>query len=541
MESKIWKAKCYLRLSKDKSDRSGAWESDSIANQRALIYEFIKGKPDIEICGERCDDGYSGVSFDRPGFNALMNDIRDKSIDCVIVKDLSRFGRNHIEAGNYIENLFPLIGVRFIAVNDGIDTINPKTASDNIIIPFKNLINDAYCRDISIKVRSQLELKCKQGQFIGSFTSYGYQKSAKDKNKLVIDANVADFVREIFRLKLSGMSAESISRRFNEMGIPSPMEYKKSIGQNYVSTFKTGMKAKWSATAILRILKNRVYVGTLVQGREGTPNNKIHKKKVKPESEWIVVENCHEPIISMETFKNVQRSLLLDTRTSPNKETVCLFSGILLCADCGCTMIRKSVPYGSKKYIYQVCSGNVKKNGCTPHRIREDYLTATVLAAIQMRIEETLSIEEALLCIDTSELSKIRVKSLTQQLQQKQLEIEKYQCFKKGLYETYIEGTVSRADYDMFYLEYEKQQEEFCLQAQMIQNELDSTLDNKDEYAAWMEGFKQHRNITELNRAIVVSLIENILIYGRDRIEIKFRYQDEYDRIVSDIAEQEVI
>lgn len=542
MENKIWRAKSYLRISKEDLDKDGSSrESNSIANQRDLICDFLKDKKDIILCGERFDDGVSGVSFDRPAFNALMDDIRDGSVDCVIVKDLSRFGRNHIEAGNYIENLFPLLGVRFIAINDGIDTINPKTASDNIIIPFKNLINDAYCRDISIKIRSQFEVKRRRGQFVGAFASYGYLKSAECKNKLVIDEAVADYIREIFRLKVSGMSADSIAARFNAMGIPSPLEYKRLLGQNYVTNFKTGSEAKWSATAILRILKNPVYIGTLVQGREGTPNHKIKQKRLKPQDEWVTVENNHEPIVSGEMFDNAQKAMKLDTRTSPDENTVYLFSGLLFCGHCGYNIIRKTVPSAKKKYIYYVCGGNKKNNkDCTCKGIREDVLTEAVFVAVKKRIDEALNIDHLLSFVDTVAFLKIRAQNLNRQLEQKQAEQEQAQRFKKGLYEAYIEGTVTKKDYELFYAEYTAQFDAAQQQIDSIRTEIDSVLSNKDSNALWLENFKKHRNITELNRAIVVELIDRILIYDSEAIEITFRNQSEYDTTLQTLSNVEL-
>lgn len=541
MENKIWRGKSYLRISKEDLDKDGSSrESNSIANQRDLICDFLKDKEDIVHCGERYDDGVSGVSFDRPAFNALMDDIRDGSVDCVIVKDLSRFGRNHIEAGNYIENLFPLLGVRFIAINDGIDTLNPKTASDNIIIPFKNLINDAYCRDISIKIRSQFEVKRRRGQFVGAFASYGYLKSEECKNKLVIDEDVADYIREIFRLKLSGMSADAIAARFNAMGIPSPLEYKRLLGQNYVTNFKTNTEAKWSATAVLRILKNPVYIGTLVQGREGTPNHKIKQKRIKPQEEWVVVEHNHEPIVSNDMFENVQKAMKLDTRTAPDENSVYLFSGLLYCGHCGYNIIRKTVPSAKKKYIYYVCGGNKKNKGCTCKGVREEVLTQAVFVAVKNRIDEVLNIDHLLSFVDTVAFLKIRAQNLTRQLEQKQAEQEQAQRFKKGLYEAYVEGTVTKSDYELFYSDYTNQYDTAQQQIDGIRAEIESVLVGKDENALWLENFKKHRNITALNRAIVLELIDRILIYGSDTIEITFRYQSQYDTILQALESVEL-
>ena len=332
------------------------------------------------------------------------------------------------------------------------------------------------------------------------------------------------------------MSADAIANRMNELGIPSPLEYKRMQGQNYVTGFKTGGKARWSATAILRILKNPVYIGTLIQGREGTPNHKVPKKKIKPREEWFVVRNCHEPIISIETFYNVQRSLEMDTRTAPEAEQVYLFSGILLCGSCGCGITRKTVPSGGKKYVYYVCGGNKKNKTCTSRGIREEVLTEAVFTAVKRRMGEVLDINRILDFLDTVAYTKIRVKSLKGHLEQKQAEIRQCRCFKKGLYEAYMDQTVSKADYELFYEDYIREEKDLRAQAELLWSELKAVLSGTDEYGIWIENFRKNRTITELNRAIVLELIDRILIYNKDTIEITFRCQSEYEKLLSPVS-----
>ena len=289
---KIYHAAIYVRLSKEDGDvaTAGKRESNSISNQKDLIKNFLKDKKDIVVVSERVDDGYSGSNFERPAFQMMLEDIKKGIVDCVVVKDLSRFGREYIDAGKYIERLFPALGVRFIAVNDHYDSLEGKSQADEIVIPFKNLINDAYCRDISIKIRSHLEVKRKNGEYIGAFTPYGYQKDSDNKNKLVIDVYAADIVKEIYRMKLSGMSQTAIANALNKQGVLSPMEYKHSLGIRIQDNFKTHEQAEWSAMSIKRILENEVYTGTLVQGKRTTPNHKVKKLMKKPETDWVRIE-----------------------------------------------------------------------------------------------------------------------------------------------------------------------------------------------------------------------------------------------------------
>lgn len=258
---KIYHAAIYVRLSKEDGAVASheKTESNSIANQKSLIRDFLENKNDIEVVQEYVDDGFSGSNFERPAFQMMLEDIKKGKIDCVVTKDLSRFGREYIDSGMYIERLFPAMGVRFIAINDGIDSGEAKSQSDEIIIPFKNLINDAYCRDISIKIRSHLEIKRKQGDVITAFVPYGYKKNDKDKHKLEIDVYAANVVKDIFRMKLHGKSQDAIACELNSSRILPPAEYKASTGSNYQTCFKTKEKSEWTSVMVRRILTNEVY------------------------------------------------------------------------------------------------------------------------------------------------------------------------------------------------------------------------------------------------------------------------------------------
>ena len=276
---------------------------------------------------------YLTSAFERPAFKRLIEDVKKKKINCIIVKDLSRLGRNYIETGRYLEKIFPFLGVRFIAVTDHYDSAAESDDADQIIVPFKNLINDAYCRDISIKIRSQLDVKRKNGQFIGSFAGYGYQKDPENKNHLIIDEYAAEIVRFIFNLKMGGYSSQRIATKLNEMGVLPPLEYKRSRGMKYNSGFRSGANPKWAVTTVNRILTNELYTGTMVQGKNRKINYKVKECRPVAEENWIRVEKTHEAIIAEEIFQYVQSLLELDTRTAPDEDSVYLFSGFLRCGD----------------------------------------------------------------------------------------------------------------------------------------------------------------------------------------------------------------
>lgn len=371
---KIYHAAIYVRLSKEDGAVASheKTESNSIANQKSLIRDFLENKNDIEVVQEYVDDGFSGSNFERPAFQMMLEDIKKGKIDCVVTKDLSRFGREYIDSGMYIERLFPAMGVRFIAINDGIDSGEAKSQSDEIIIPFKNLINDAYCRDISIKIRSHLEIKRKQGDVITAFVPYGYKKNDKDKHKLEIDVYAANVVKDIFRMKLHGKSQDAIACELNSSGILPPAEYKASTGSNYQTCFKTKEKSEWTSVMVRRILTNEVYIGNLVQGKQTTPNHKVKKTIIKEKCEWIRIEKNHEPVITDRDFEVVQRLLAMDTRTSPDREEVYPLSGVVTCGGCGIPMVRKTSKVGGKTYAYYLCATHKDSKQCSSHRISTD-------------------------------------------------------------------------------------------------------------------------------------------------------------------------
>ena len=238
----------YLRLSRSDGDQQ---ESNSIKNQRALLNDYMGKHPELHKFDEYVDDGYSGTNFERPDFKRMMQDIEKRNVNCIIVKDLSRFGRNYIETGRYLERIFPFMGVRFIAINDHYDSAEENDDKGRILIPFNNLINDTYCRDISLRVRSHLDVKRKEGQFIGSFAGYGYRKDPKDKNHLIIDEYAAGIVQEIFKQKLNGMSSQRIASHLNELGVLPPNEYKRANGFNYTCGFQAGRIAQKTDGALI--------------------------------------------------------------------------------------------------------------------------------------------------------------------------------------------------------------------------------------------------------------------------------------------------
>ena len=256
-----YRASEYLRLSYS-DDKNN--ESDSVANQKRLIADYLSGHPEIELVSTRVDDGYSGVLFDRPEFQKMMEEIMAGKVNCVIVKDLSRLGREYIETGRYLRQIFPTYGVRFISINDGIDTAN-EHSGDDLTVGLKNIMNDSYCHDISVKTRSALQVKRKNGDYVGACPIYGYQKSPENHNQLIVDRDPAAAVKEIFRQRINGVSAQKIAASLNDRGILSPLAYKISHGLPHPKRgYTDSADAKWAAHTVIRILQDETYTGTLI-------------------------------------------------------------------------------------------------------------------------------------------------------------------------------------------------------------------------------------------------------------------------------------
>ena len=537
------KAASYSRLSREDGDKM---ESDSIRNQKDLIADYAAQRG-IRIVSEYTDDGYSGTNFDRPNFQRMMEDVKKKKINCIIVKDLSRLGRNYIETGRYLEKIFPFLGVRFIAINDHYDSADESGDADQIVIPFKNLINDAYCRDISIKIRSQLDVKRKNGKFIGSFAAYGYLKDPNDKNHLIIDEAAAEIVRTIFGLKLNGFSAQRISERLEEMQVAPPLEYKRMCGLNFNSGFRSGRKPKWSIVTVNRILKNELYIGTMVQGKNRKINYKVKQSRPVDEASWIRVQETHDAIIPKPIFEIVQRLTELDTRTAPASDSVYTLSGFLRCGDCGQNMIRRTVVKKDKPYNYYYCSTYKRGDGCTSHNISEAKLMTNVLAVVQHQIRLLVEADRILSAIDELPTQNLGVKSVDTQIAALEAEIERYKDLKSKVYKDMTDGIVSRDEFKDINTRFtDKINSAKTAQEELIAKR-EKLLSRENNSRPWMETFREYRNVSELDRKMIASLIASIVVYDTDTVEIHFHYEDEIQEMLEmasslceEFAEREV-
>lgn len=534
----VYRAAVYVRLSKEDIDsvRSQKLESDSISNQKQLIFNFLKNKSEINIVSIREDDGYTGTDYDRPAFQLMLDDIKAGRINCVVIKDLSRFGREYIDAGKYIHRLFPYYGVRLISVNDGIDTVTMDSSAE-LGITIRNLFNDSYCRDISIKIRSHLKVKRSNGEFIGAFAPYGYKRSETERNRLLIDEYPATVVQDIFKWKLKGMSQDAIAKKLNEQDVLSPMEYKRNQGLNYKSGFKIKERALWSSVAVRRILQNKVYIGTLIQGVRTTPNYKIKTEQINDKEDWCVVEENHEAIISERHFVLVQRLLGLDTRTSPKEEVVFPLAGLLVCGDCLCTMIKKLTSSGGKKYGYYLCSKHKHDKSCSSHRMKDDKLEEAVFKIVQNHIRMIMEMEQCLDFIGKIPYRRINLKKAQERLIKIDEEISRYRRLKVTLYEDWKSGIVNQVDYSDISGQYELRVQNAEQGKVQIKKEMDLLMKDATEQQIWMKDFIQHRKLEKLTRIVAVELIEQVQVYEDKKIQVIFRHAQDFERLASQIEE----
>lgn len=527
-------AAVYLRLSKEDEDLreiKDKKESNSIANQKALILKTLESMPDVTLYDIYIDDGFTGLNFERPNFQRMCEDIYNGRVNMVIVKDLSRLGRDYIDSGRYVKKIFPSYHVRFVSVLDHFDSLTATQSDVNLLIPVKNFVNDNYSRDISGKVRSHQEVMRENGLYVGSHVAYGYKKLETDRNRIIPDEYAADIVRKIFDWKLKGLSSASIADKLNGLGVAAPSEYKRQLGGNYKSGFQKNRKAKWSAVAINRILRNKIYIGVLEQGKREKVNYKLNKVVEKPETEWAVKENTHEAIISKADFENVAKLLNLDTRKSPEEETLFMLSGLMFCGECGRSMVRRCNRYKDKQSVYYICATYNKGKGCSRHSIAQSVIEDILLDAIKRHIEHVARLEELLNTIRDREVNYDDIVANDREILAKYKELDQCKKVEMSLHRDLAAGIISIKEYEQFKNNFAHKSAEIEETIRKLQQEIETVFEEGLFADEWIDTFTKTGNITSLDRSIVLSLVEKITVYEENRIEITFKYQDEYETL----------
>ena len=430
MNQTIFRVGIYLRVSREDKKTELQEESNSIQNQRLLLFRYLKGKEELQLEEEYVDDGYSGANFDRPGFRQMQQDMEAGKINCVVVKDLSRFGRNYLKSGWYIEHFFPQKKIRFISVSEQYDSAISQ--QQEMLLPFYNLLNEGYLEDISGKIRGSLKAKWETGLFTGNFAPYGYRKQNENHNQLEVDREAALVVKQIFHWYLQGISPTRIASRLEECCIASPMEYKREHQIGINENFLCYDRARWSASAVIRILENQVYTGALLQGKTRVVGVSVKKPGKRDKEQWVVSRDCQKAIISQELFHIVERLRNMDMRSRPGKTSVSLLAGLVKCSRCGQNMVRKTGKGKKNFYSYYICSSHKRGEGCVQKSISYEGVEQIVIHALERLAVSWNRSDESKLDKEWKRLIEVKLRQRREELKQLQ----------KALFEQKEGGTV---------------------------------------------------------------------------------------------------
>lgn len=520
---KAYSTALYIRLSKADERKGADRFSESIENQKIVLHEYIDSRiNEFNLYKEYIDDGISGTDdLKRPAFMEMINDLKAGRINCIIVKDLSRFARNYIQAGEYMQNTFQLYPTRFIALFDNVDVADGEFDMNAV---FKNVLNEDYSRRLSKNLISTFKIRASKGQFIGAFASYGYKRDPENKNHLIIDEAVSGNIKFIFEEFLNGVGKNTIAKKLNDMQIVCPSAYKKQQGLNYQNYKKLESTNSWTYSTVQRILQNRVYCGDLVQHKT---NHSKFKPKIMPTQyspeNWVIAEDSHEPIIDKETFNKVQERLKTATRDINFTQNISIFAGHLKCGDCGRAMAKIQNKYKDKVSTRYVCR-SYKSNGettkiCSAHSINEDILKEHIIAVLNQQIEKYKNLEKTL---SERKDKKVKNKSSEIELRIKELQkaLEKINMQIDGYYDLLAEYRINptqKREYDRM----RDRINEKIIERDTLENELkicEEKLSADPRIALnnpIIKDLIQHKRFTELTKEIMDAFVSTIWVHEK--------------------------
>jgi hypothetical protein len=534
----IWTIAVYIRLSRE----DGNEESESVINQKKILAEFVEQYFDDQyvVVDFYIDDGLTGTDDTRRDFMRMISDIEDGRVNCVLCKTLSRAFRNYSDQGYYLEYYFPQKNVRFISTGDPkVDTyLNPE-AITGLEVPITGLMNDRFAAKTSADVRRTFDHKRRKGEFIGAFAPYGYMKDPNNKNKLILDEEVMPIKRDIMHWFIhDGMTLGGIARRLNELGILNPSAYKRSKGLNYCNPSSEVYDGLWVGSTVRRMLSDQMNLGHMVQGKQRVVSYKVHDRVTTSKDEWYIKENTHEPTFTQEEFDTAQRLLQRDTRAPQGRKSLYLFAGFVKCADCKKALRRNPAKGG---IVYYACRTYVEKSRahCTRHSIREDKLMELVLTAIQTQIAFLDGLSDIAEHVTQSTRVDIGNKRIEKMLQEKQREKDRIRILKDGLYEDYKAGDLDRDDYRHMKAKYDLQAQQIADVIANLEEELHRTTKEVDRENDALALFLKYKNIQQLDRALLVELVDKIYVYEHKEIAVVFRFASELARL-QELAKQDI-
>lgn len=517
-----YKAALYCRLSVDDGNFGG---SVSIETQKILLEQYCK---DHKITDYKfyCDDGCSGTNFDRPSFKKMLSDIDEGKINLVIVKDLSRFGRNYVEAGMYVQR-FTDSNIRFIAADDNYDSL---VNSDDLLFPIKNVVNEMYARDVSKKTKAAKKAKARDGQFIGSKAPFGYKIDPNDRHHLIVDEPAAQVVKRIFRLASEGVGYNKMAKIFREEKVLTPIAYFNLNNPDYFKSDYWRKEFDWHVTSIRAILNNEVYLGKLVYGKQRNKSMKSKEKVRNPKEDWIVVENCHEPIITQELWDTVHK--ILNAKHRPAKAgEVQMFAGLLYCSDCGhcLTYSQKQRKDGSYHGAYSCWMYKTHgKEYCASHYITFDTIYELVLINIQRNLfqyRKNTDKFKSILSRKYQSDSQKQAEQITLEYEQKQKRCEELDKIISRLYEDNVLGRIGDERYESMSQSYELEQVEIKKALPILKSKIDELKRQSDCADNFINVIKKYTIIDKLDAAILNELIDKIVVHHKEQAEYGRTFQ----------------
>lgn len=535
----VFNTALYVRLS---VEDSGKKDKDSIETQKSLLMQYMADQSELKMHKIYCDNGRTGTNFERPAFQELMDDIRKGKVNCIVVKDLSRFGRNFAETGQYIEQIFPFLGVRFISVNDRFDSFDDSSKA-GLMVALKNLVNAAYSRDLSKKVRSQKSVQRKKGVYIGSFAPYGYMKDPDKKGHLVIDEETAPVIRKIFEWRATGDSYKTIAGKLNEAKIPSPMKHMYRKGIVKKEKFN---KTIWTSNVVYPLLSKKVYLGHMEQGKTKVTSCGSKTFQKVPEEQWVIVENTHESIISEELFYEVQQYNAENkvaqhpqgTKHWPDK----ILKGLMTCGHCGSNLIviRQSSQNRDKvSYRVECKTRSISgKTACVPNSITEKAVLKAVASVLKKHMEVAIELD--------SFLEQLKASSqFAQQITEREVlkrsltkDLLKVSTYRMSLYQDLKQGLLSQEDYEEFIKEYDVKKKRLKKEQKAIESEEKQAASVKTITSKWMDKFEAFKEEEKITREMAEIFIDNIVLYQGKRMEIHLKCEDEFRQVKQYINQQ---
>lgn len=531
---KVYRAGLYARISVETERKR---EADTIGNQLQLLKDYVSEHSDLTVFDIYSDDDISGTDFIRPEFSRMMNDLRDGKIDCIIVKDLSRLGRNYLESGEYIEMVFPFFGCRFISVTDRFDT---KYQQADISVQLKNMANEMYAKDISRKICSTMRTIQDQGKFAGSRAPYGYRLDPADKHHLIIDEETAPIVKQLFELLAEGNTVHFVATTMNANGIPSPGRLLYERGIASTDHFKN---SKWYMQTVRRILQDEIYLGWMVSGKFRSTYHSTGKKGSQPvpREEWIVTKGTHEPIVTEELFNKVQEYFVRmkeehgQTAVYNSKsKKASIFKGHLRCGECGQAMFLRNKHSHGKVTAWYYCAlhENYNSSYCVKKAVKKQDVEDIALKLIRTQIKLFTDAREMIIALNKKESSKTKHRIYSDQIRNVKKQIEKYMSLKASLYEDFANGVLSQSDYISMGQEYAQKADELRIFLAELEKEAQKYSQTYAMNGSWAQIIEQYQNTETLTEEMIDAFIDEMILYNNGHVEVKFRFKDELDEVI---------